>query len=81
METKRIYRSKSDRKIAGVCGGLAAYLNVDPTIVRLVAVLLALAGSFGFWAYVIAAIVIPEEPETPVNGGYTPYEDVGEQNN
>jgi phage shock protein PspC (stress-responsive transcriptional regulator) len=59
---KRLYRSKTDRRIAGVCGGLAAYFNIDPTLVRLLAVLgLILAGGT-FWAYIIMAIVIPNEP-------------------
>jgi len=59
---KRLYRSKTDRRIAGVCGGLAAYFNLDPTLVRLLAVLgLILAGGT-FWAYIIMAIVIPNEP-------------------
>ena len=75
METKKLYRSVADRKIAGVCGGIAEYLNVDATIVRLVTVVLALSGSVGLWAYLICALVIPEAPK---NDGYTPYEDVGE---
>ena len=59
---KRLYRSKTDRRIAGVCGGLAAYFNLDPSLVRLLAVLgLILAGGT-FWAYIIMAIVIPNEP-------------------
>ena len=75
METKKLYRSVADRKIAGVCGGIAEYLNVDATIVRLVTVVLALSGSVGIWAYLICVLVIPEAPQ---NTGYTPYEDVGE---
>ncbi len=48
--------------IAGVCGGFAEYLNIDPTIVRLVIVLLAIFGvSAGFWIYLIAAIIVPNE--------------------
>ena len=61
---KRLYRSKTDKKLAGVCGGLAKYINIDPTIVRLGCVLLCLAGSLGLWAYIIGAIIIPEEPDT-----------------
>lgn len=61
---KKLYRSKTDRKIAGVCGGLAEYFNIDPTIVRVIAVLLLLPGGFpGFLAYIILWIVIPEQPE------------------
>ena len=61
-ETKRLYRSINDRQIAGVCGGLAEYFEVDPTIVRLVFVALALVGGPGILLYIIMAIVIPEEP-------------------
>ena len=61
---KRLYRSRSDRKIAGVCGGLAAYLGIDPVIPRLIWVVLALAAGAGFLAYLIAWLVIPIEPET-----------------
>ncbi len=58
---KRLYRSRTDRQIAGVCGGIAAYFNTDPTIVRLLFVLLALAGGPGLILYIILAIIIPEE--------------------
>ena len=61
-ETKRLYRSINDRQIAGVCGGVAEYFEVDPTIVRLVFVALALVGGPGILLYIIMAIVIPEEP-------------------
>ncbi|BCJ99428.1 PspC domain-containing protein [Anaerocolumna chitinilytica] len=62
MENKRLYRSRKNRMIAGVCGGFAEYLNIDPTIVRLVIVLLAIFGvSAGFWIYLIAAIIVPNE--------------------
>jgi phage shock protein PspC (stress-responsive transcriptional regulator) len=62
---KKLYRSKSDRMVAGICGGLAKYFNVDPTVVRLITVLgfFATASAF-FWAYLILWIVVPEEPET-----------------
>ncbi len=58
---KRLYRSRSDRMIWGVCGGLAQYFNIDPTIVRLIAVLLLFAGGFSIIAYIILAVVIPLE--------------------
>lgn len=59
---KKLYRSRSDRKIAGVCGGIAQYFDIDPTLVRLLFIvgLLAVAGTF--WAYIIMMIVVPEEP-------------------
>ncbi len=57
----RLYRSRSDRIIWGVCGGLAEYFGIDPTIVRIIAVLLAFANGAGILAYVILAIVVPLE--------------------
>lgn len=61
--TKRLYRSRKDRKIAGVCGGIAEYFNIDPTIVRVVAVLLLLPGGLpGFIPYIVLWIIVPENP-------------------
>lgn len=60
MEPKKLYRSKTNRMICGVCGGLGEYLNIDPTIIRLLTVLLAFTGG-GIIAYIVAAIVIPDE--------------------
>lgn len=59
---RRLYRSRRDRMIAGVCGGLAEYFNMDPTIVRIIAVVALIAGLGGFLAYIIMWIVVPEEP-------------------
>jgi phage shock protein PspC (stress-responsive transcriptional regulator) len=59
---KRLYRSRTDRRIAGVCGGIAQYFNIDPTLVRLLAVLGLLFVGGTFWVYIIMAIVIPSEP-------------------
>jgi phage shock protein C len=61
---KRLYRSRTEKKIAGVCGGLAAYLGMDPVIPRLVWVVFALAAGMGILAYLIAWLVIPPEPAT-----------------
>jgi len=60
---KRLYRSRADRRIAGVCGGIADYLAVDPTIVRIIWALFAIAGGPGVVLYIILAAIIPEEPE------------------
>jgi len=57
--TKKLFRSKKNKMIAGVCGGLGEYLEVDPTVVRLIWVLFALTGS-GILAYIVAWIIIPE---------------------
>ncbi|MBU8934090.1 MAG: PspC domain-containing protein [candidate division Zixibacteria bacterium] len=59
--SKKLYRSVTDRKIAGVCGGFGSYFEIDPTIVRLLAVTFVLAGGSGLLAYIIAWIVVPEE--------------------
>ena len=58
----RLYRSRTDRMLFGVAGGMARYFRIDPAIVRLVWVLLFLAVGAGFLLYIVAAIVIPEEP-------------------
>ncbi len=64
---RRLYRSASNRMIAGVCAGIGAYATVDPTIVRLMAVLLLfLSGGGTIIAYLIMALVIPEEPTAQV---------------
>ncbi len=57
---QRITRSRSDRILAGVCGGVAQYFSIDPTIVRLIWVFFTLFGGSGLLAYIIAAIMIPE---------------------
>ena len=62
MEQKRLYRSRDNRMICGVCGGLAEYFNVDPTLVRLATVLVACMVGSGIRAYIIAAIIIPDQP-------------------
>lgn len=63
MSEKKLYKSESDKKIAGVCGGLAAYLGIDSTIVRLIWAGLVLFAGVGLLAYILAAIIIPSEPE------------------
>ncbi len=60
--TKRLYRSRNDRMIAGVCGGLGQFLGMDPTIIRLIFVVAVLVGFAGVLAYLILAVVIPLEP-------------------
>ena len=59
---KKLYRSDKDKKIAGVCGGIGEYFNIDPTLVRLGAVLLGVFGC-GLVAYVVAAVIMPEAPK------------------
>ncbi len=60
---KRLYRSKKERMLCGVCGGIAEYFNVDPTLIRLLWVVVSLtACGTGLLAYLIAAVIIPENP-------------------
>jgi phage shock protein C len=76
MEQKKLYRSVTDRKIAGVCGGLGEYFNVDSTLVRLGFILLGLLTGIGLIAYIVCAIVVPE---APAGGGQ--YGDGGQYGN
>ena len=59
---KKLYKSNTDKKLAGVCGGIAEYFGIDPTLVRLAWVLFTCLGGSGLLAYIICAIVIPERP-------------------
>ena len=63
---KKLYRNTENKMIAGVCSGLAEYINVDPTIVRLIWALIALSGA-GLVAYLVAAIIIPEKPSNIID--------------
>lgn len=60
-EPKKLYRVEQGRMLSGVCGGIAEYFNIDPTIVRLALVVLFFAYGLGFLAYLIATIVIPNK--------------------
>ena len=60
MEPRRLFKSRNNRVICGVCGGLGEYLNVDPTIIRLLAVLLGCTTT-GIVLYLAAAVIMPEE--------------------
>ncbi len=54
-------RSTTDRRLAGVCGGLAKYTNTDPTVVRILFLISIIFGGFGFWAYLVVWLVAPED--------------------
>lgn len=60
---KRLYKSNQNKMIAGVCGGIAEYFDADPTLVRLAWVLFCCIGGSGLLAYLIAAVIIPWNPE------------------
>lgn len=65
MSTTRLYRSRSNRMLGGVCGGLGVYLNVDPTFIRLLFILLLFGSDFGFLLYLLLWIIVPEEGREP----------------
>ena len=77
---KKLYRSRTDRKIEGVCGGIAKYFNCDVTIIRLLWVIVSLfsASIPGLLIYIICALVIPEEPDPFETTGY--YHNDNQQN-
>ena len=57
---KKLCKSNKDKRICGVCGGIAEYLNADPTLVRLAFLLISAAAGSGILAYIIAALIMPE---------------------
>ncbi len=59
---KRLYKSRQNKVIAGVCGGIGEYLNVDPLLIRIIAVIFFFAGGFTLLAYILGMIVIPSQP-------------------
>ena len=61
--TKRLYKSADNRMLCGVCGGIAEYFDIDPTLVRLGWAVFCAIGGSGILAYIIAAIIIPRRPE------------------
>lgn len=65
MQQRKLYRSRTDTRIAGVCGGLGDYLGLDSTVIRLAFVLLALTGGHGLLLYLIMWLVMPLNP-TPL---------------
>ena len=60
---KRLYKSNENKMVYGICGGIAEYFGIDPTLVRLAWVLFCAMGGSGFVAYIVAAIIIPRAPE------------------
>ena len=61
---KRLYKSNKNKVLCGVCGGIAEYFNVDPTLVRLGWIVFCALGGSGLMAYIIAAVIIPNDPES-----------------
>ena len=72
--SKKLYRSRRDAKICGVCGGIGEYLGVDSTVIRLIAVILLVTPiAPGLIVYAILAVIIPREPEYPQHDDYSHY--------
>ncbi len=65
--TKRLYRSRDNRVLCGICGGIGDYLGIDPVIIRIILVILCLVGFSGVLAYIIAVFLIPEQPVMNMN--------------
>ena len=59
---KKLYKSSTNKMLAGVCGGIAEYFGVDPTWIRLAWVIFSMTGGAGVLAYIVAALIIPDEP-------------------
>jgi phage shock protein C len=62
-QTRKLYRSRTDRKLAGVCGGLAQYFNLDATLIRVLFVVLAVLGGSDLVLYLAMWIIVPNEPQ------------------
>jgi phage shock protein C len=62
-QTRKLYRSRTDRKLAGVCGGLAQYFNLDATLIRVLFIVLAVLGGSGLVLYLAMWIIVPNEPQ------------------
>ena len=79
-DVKRLYRSRDDRMISGVCGGLGEYLSIDATIIRLIFVITALWGGAGLIVYIVMLLVVPEDPAgaEAVEPEAAPVEDEGD---
>lgn len=62
---RKLYRTVgNEARLCGVCGGLAKYFDLDPTIVRLIVAVLIIPGGLSIWAYIIAALIMPKEPSS-----------------
>jgi phage shock protein C len=72
MNNRKLYRSNSDKMVAGVCAGLAEYVNIDPTVMRLIFVILLLLGGHGILLYIILWILMPEQSVTVPASNFPP---------
>jgi phage shock protein C len=79
MSAKRLYRSRKDGLIAGVCGGLAEYFDVDPSLVRLVFILAIFLGGAGLVVYIVAWLIVPENPEQSPTASFVKNQQMKEE--
>ena len=63
---KKLYKSNKNKMLDGVCGGVAEYLNIDPTVVRVIWALCCLWGGIGIVAYILCAVIMPEKPDPDI---------------
>lgn len=63
---KKLYKSRSNKQIDGICGGIGEYFNIDPTLIRIAWIIFGCCGGAGVLAYVICAFVIPEKPKNAI---------------
>lgn len=81
MEMKKLYRSTTDKRIAGVCGGVAEYFGVDSTLIRLLVALCVLVLGTGVLAYILAWLIIPQRPDFNNYNNYYDYNNPNNYNN
>lgn len=81
MEVKKLYRSTTDKRIAGICGGVAEYFGIDSTLVRLLVALFVLLAGTGVLAYILAWLIIPERPDYNNFGNFNNYNDFNNPGN
>ena len=62
MNGRKLYRSSTNKMLAGVCGGIGEYANIDPTVIRVIWAVVACCGGVGLLAYIICALIMPENP-------------------
>ena len=62
MEQKKLYKSANNKMLAGVCGGIGEYLNIDPTVIRVIWAIIGCCGGVGLAAYIICALIMPTKP-------------------
>jgi phage shock protein PspC (stress-responsive transcriptional regulator) len=79
MSAKRLFRSRKDALIAGVCGGLAEYFDVDPSLVRLVFILAVFLGGAGLVVYIVAWFIVPENPEQSPTASFVKNQQMKEE--